>query len=72
MNADQSQSVPAYMPQDEGRKSRCRLVTMITKRSSHMPTLTTSEMTNRNGTLVRRFLIQSRLGATTLQRMSAQ
>ena len=28
------------MPHDEGRKSRCRLVTTMTKRSSHMPTFT--------------------------------
>ena len=28
-NVDQSQNVGAHMPHDEGRKSRCRLVTMI-------------------------------------------
>ena len=48
---DQSQKVGWYMPHDEGRKSRCRLSTMITKRSSHMPTFTMSEMMNSIGTL---------------------
>ena len=47
---DQSQNVGAYMPHDEGRKSRCRLVTTMTKRSSHMPTFTTSAMMNSTGT----------------------
>ena len=41
MNVAQSQIVGWYMPHDDGRKSRCRLVTTITKRSSHMPMLTT-------------------------------
>ena len=49
---DMSQNVRWYMPHDDGRKSRCRLVTMMTKRSSHMPTLTTIEMTNRSGDVV--------------------
>ena len=35
---------------------------MMTKRSSHIPTFTNSEMTNRQTTLVRTFLIQSELG----------
>jgi len=72
MKAAQSKRVPWYIPHDEGRKSRCRLVTIMTKRSSHMPTLTTIEMQNRNGTLRRRFLIQRRFGAITLHRMSDQ
>jgi hypothetical protein len=45
---------------------------MITKRSSHMPTFTISEMTNSAGTLVRTRLNQSACGMTTLQRISAQ
>ena len=69
---DQSQNVGAYMPQDEGRKSRCRLSTMMTKRSSHMPTLTTSAMMKSSGTLVRTRLNQSICGMTTLHRISAQ
>jgi len=31
------------MPQDDGRKSRCRLVTTIINRSNHMPKLTMTE-----------------------------
>src|SRR5262249_10343812 len=68
----ESYFVPAYIPQDEGRKSRCRLVTMITNRSSHMPMLTTNDITNSTPTFVRRFFTQSRFGATTLQRMRSQ
>ena len=40
MYIPQSQRVPWYMPHDDGRKSRCSDVGMMTKRSSHMPTLT--------------------------------
>src|ERR671929_1053047 len=39
-NMVKSKMVGAYMPQEEGRKSRCRLIGMMMKRSSHMPTLT--------------------------------
>src|SRR5262245_24492747 len=42
---DQSQIVPEYRPQLEGKKSRLRLSTMITYRSSHMPMLTTIAIT---------------------------
>src|ERR1051326_6467494 len=38
-----SQRVNQYMPQELGTKSRWRLITTITKRSSHMPVFTTSE-----------------------------
>src|SRR5258708_2399077 len=41
-----SHLVYQYMPQELGRKSRCRLVTTITKRSSHIPVLTTSDTRN--------------------------
>ena len=40
----QSQIVPWYMPQDDGMKSRCRLVTTITYRSSHIPMFMTRAM----------------------------
>src|SRR3954471_12481668 len=72
MKVDQSQNVGAYMPHDEGRKSRCRLSTMITKRSSHMPMLTMIEITNSAGTVVRIFLNHSSCGMTTLHKISAQ
>ena len=48
-----SHRVGAYMPHDDGRKSRCRLTTMMTKRSSHMPTLTSSDRMNSRTTLSR-------------------
>ena len=39
-NVMKSQVVGEYISHDDGRKSRCRLVTMMTNRSSHIPTLT--------------------------------
>ena len=50
-----------------GRKSLARLVTMITKRSNHMPTFTKSDSTNMMGMLVRIFLNQKSCGVITLQ-----
>ena len=44
----------------------------MTKRSSHMPTLTTSEMTKSAGTLARTFFSHSSCGMTMLVAMSAQ
>ena len=41
------------MPQAEGMKSRCRLVTTMTKRSSHIPVWITSEITNSASTFCR-------------------
>jgi hypothetical protein len=72
MKVDQSQNVGAYMPHDEGRKSRCRLVTMMMRRSSHMPTLTTSDNTKSTTTLSRTRFSQRIWGATTLQKSSPQ
>src|SRR5262245_41224702 len=68
----QSQMVGRYMPHDDGRKSRCRLVTTMTKRSSHIPTLTTSETTKSTGALSRTRLNHNTCGPTTLHRISAQ
>src|SRR5216684_1269046 len=53
MNVAQSQNVGLYRPQAEGTKSRVRLMTTITKRSSHMPIFTTIDMINRTMTLWR-------------------
>src|SRR5207249_5864718 len=58
MKVDQSQIVGLYLPHAEGRKSRCRLVTTMMNRSSHMPTFTRSEMPKRIRTLVRTRLNQ--------------
>src|SRR6187397_2859361 len=62
----QSQTVGEYRPHDEGRKSRCSDVTTMTKRSSHMPTLTMSEMMKSSRTFVLIFLIQRNCGMTPL------
>ena len=67
-----STQVGVNMCQLEGRKSRERLVTMITKRSNHMPTFThmaTSMITHR---LVRSRLDQNNWGASTLQETIVQ
>src|SRR6185369_16651008 len=64
---DTSQIVGVKWPQDEGRKSRCSDVTMITNRSNHMPMLMTIDRTNRTGMLVRAFLNQKSCGLITLQ-----
>ena len=47
------------MPHDEGMKSRLSEVTMMTKRSSHMPTPTNNDMMNSATVLVRMLLNQS-------------
>src|SRR5688572_32955621 len=62
-----SHSVGLKYPHDEGRKSRCSDVTMITNRSNHMPMLMTIETTKRIGMLVRAFLNQKIWGLITLQ-----
>ena len=46
MRSAKSHMVGWNMPHDEGRKSRWSEVTMITKRSNHMPMLTKIETTN--------------------------
>src|SRR5947209_6926396 len=71
-NIVQSQMRGAYMPQAEGMKSRCRLTTTITNRSSHMPMFTTRDITNSAGTLVRTFRNHKSCGARMLQAISAQ
>ena len=55
------------MAQLEGRKSRCSDVTMMTKRSNHMPTLTSIEMTNTTGSVRRTLRNQNNCGTPTLQ-----
>ena len=68
----QSQNVAEYMPQAEGMKSRVRLTTTITKRSSHMPVFTTIESKNRSTVLVRILWNHSNCGTMMLHRMSDQ
>src|SRR6476619_1221908 len=71
-NVIQSHRVGQYIPQDDGRKSRCRLVTTMTKRSSHMPTLTTMATAKRPSVLVRTRRNHSHCGVMMLQKMSVQ
>ena len=71
-NVAQSQIVGKYIPQDEGRKSRWRLVTTMTNRSSHIPIDTTTAIPNSTGGLVRTRLNQRSCGATMLQSISDQ
>ena len=72
MNVDQSHIVGWYMPHDEGRKSRCSEVTMMTNRSSHIPTFVNIAQMNRATALVRTFLIHRNCGEITLHTMRAQ
>src|SRR5271157_4621809 len=65
-NVMMSMIVGRKYPQDDGRKSRCSEVAMITKRSNHMPMLVVMEMANMIGMLVRIFLNQNNCGMTTL------
>jgi hypothetical protein len=71
-NMLKSQRVGAYMAQDEGRKSRCRLVTMMMKRSSHMPTLTSSDRMKSSGMLSRTLRNQNSWIMTALMAISDQ
>src|ERR1041385_3092275 len=72
MNMLQSHGDGWYMPHDDGKKSRCKLVTTITKRSSHMPMLTTNESSHSISRLLRIFLIHKNWGVTILHRINAQ
>ena len=60
------------MPQDDGTKSRVRLVTTITKRSSHIPTFTTSAITKTAGMLMRTRRDHSNCGIMILHRIKTQ
>src|SRR5271157_3325650 len=65
-NVMMSMMVGRKYPQDDGKKSRCSEVAIITKRSNHMPMLVVIEITNMIGTLVRIFLNQNNWGIMTL------
>src|SRR3954454_16242149 len=70
MYIDQSHFVLWYMPHDDGRKSRCSEVGMMTKRSSHMPTLTNMAVMNRPAVDVRMRRNHIICGARPLQTIS--
>ncbi len=67
-----STAVGKNMPHSPGRKARCKLVTMMTKRSNHMPIVTRNETAKMAAGLVRNFRIQKTWGLTTLQKIMAQ
>src|SRR5713101_4638045 len=71
MNVAQSQNVALYRPQAEGTKSRVRLMTTMTKRSSHMPIFTTIDMMKRTATLWRILYDQRSCGSRMLHIISA-
>ncbi len=59
-------------PQLDGRKSRASEVTMITKRSNHMPTLTKRQRIQTSVVLLRTALNQKNCGVITLQEIMIQ
>src|ERR1022692_485047 len=67
-----SHLVGVYIPHDDGRKSRCRLVTTMMKRSSHMPTPTISDIIHKATALARNRLDHNIWGARALQAISVQ
>src|SRR5258706_336921 len=67
----QSHFVPWYMPHDDGRKSRDSDTGMMTKRSSHMPTLTNMAVKKSQNVEVRQRFIHMSCGANPLRTISA-
>src|SRR5262249_4834448 len=65
-----SHLVNQYMPHALGIKSRCRLITTITKRSSHIPLLTTTATMKSFQGLERTLLNHSNCGIRMLHRIS--
>src|SRR5689334_17530999 len=61
-NVAQSQIVGTYMAQLEGTKSRCKLVTTMTNRSTHIPRFTERATRKRASSWVRTRLDQSNCG----------
>ena len=60
------------MPQEDGRKSRCRLVMTMINRSSHIPMFTTMETKNNHGMFWRTLANHSPWGIRILHRISIQ
>jgi hypothetical protein len=65
-------TVGVNMPHEDGKKSRLSDVTMMTKRSNHIPMLMMIETTNITGMFVRIFLNQKICGERTLQEIIVQ
>ncbi len=60
------------MPQSPGRKVRWRLVTMMTKRSNHMPIVTKNDTIKTTSGLRRQNLNQNTCGLMTLHEIIVQ
>src|SRR5665647_2093305 len=81
-NREKKPSVPARMLMStqvgeydlhiDGMYSRCKLCTMITKRSHHIPTLIRIEITNSARTLRRNLRSHSSCGTSTLHAIIVQ
>src|SRR6185437_1110121 len=67
-----SHLVHQYIPHELGRKSRFRLSTTITKRSSHIPVCTIVDTRNNIQGVERTLLNQSDCGAMMLQKISTK
>src|ERR1700674_3579314 len=68
----QSQRVGAYMPHEDGRKSRCNEGTMITNLSSHIAQLISKASRKISPTLERTRRDQSACGSTMLNAIRLQ
>src|SRR5437899_10613376 len=68
----QSQNVGMYIFQLEGTKSRAKLVTTMTNRSTHIPTLAESATRNSAISFVRIFRDHSSCGSTQLSVINTQ
>src|SRR5687767_5172060 len=72
INIDQSNTVGEYIAHELGRKSRFKLVTIITNRSSHIPIETTIEIMNSQNGLSRNRLNHSNWIDNPLHKISSQ
>src|SRR5262245_346840 len=68
----QSTQVGVYMAQLDGRKSRWSEVTMMMKRSHHIPTLIKTDATHIAARFVRTRRDQNSCGTATLQNIMSQ
>jgi hypothetical protein len=69
---EMSQTEGVYSAQEDGRKSRCKLRTIITQRSNHMPILIKIEMIKIAGRFVRIRFDHNSCGMMILHPISVQ
>jgi hypothetical protein len=72
MNVQISTHVGEYIAHDEGKKSLCNEVVIITKRSNHIPMFTKIEMMKTKVIFLLNFLNQKNCGEITLQEIIDQ